>query len=403
MDSLKIRFVFDRKKEANNTSIQGLLQVEVYDRNPDNKGKKKVYISTGIKLLANQFVQKRGEIGKVKNHPKATELQGKAMRTYRGVESFILSDRCKSIEDVKNWDKKLAPSLDFIKFLENELRLKSNSLSVGTIKYHKTIINRIVSFGKLSNFTDLTYDNIVSFDYHMREKGLSDISVYKNHVILRQYVQEAINKDIIEKSPYYRFHPKKGKSKEPVYLEEHEIDLLLNCDKEIKEHTDSDRLIKVRDLFIFQCFTGLSYSDLMKLTKEEINEIDGVKVIKSNRVKTDQNFISVILPEAINILEKYNYELPRISNQKYNDYLKLVGLYAKDKKTKQSIKKRLTTHVARHTFATYLINKGVPLETVAQTMGHSNIKMTQHYAKLLGKKVVSDVLNYVINPNKEKL
>ena len=84
----------------------------------------------------------------------------------------------------------------------------------------------------------------------------------------------------------------------------------------------------------------------MSLKKEEITEVDGHKVIKSSRSKTDQNFITVLLPEALSILEKYNYSLPRISNQKYNDYLKLVGLYAK-------INKTLTTHVARHMLFCY--------------------------------------------------
>ena len=183
-----------------------------------------------------------------------------------------------------------------------------------------------------------------------------------------------------------------------MYLEEHELEALKNYD--LSEETYSESLTRVKDLFVFQCFTGLSYVDLMSFNKEEIGEIEGYKVIKSNRTKTEQGFISVLLPDAIEILEKYNYELPRISNQKYNAYLKLVALYVKDEETKQPIiKKKLTTHVARHTFGTYLVNKGVPYETVARTMGHTNTKMTKHYAKLLGKTVVNDIVTHVIKPN----
>lgn len=198
------------------------------------------------------------------------------------------------------------------------------------------------------------------------------------------------------------FRPKKGQSKDPVYLEESEINIILNCD--LKSQTDNDKLDKVRDLFIFQCYTGLAYVDLMALRKEDIHEIEGQKVIRSNRSKTDQGFITVLLPESLRILEKYDYSLPRISNQKYNDYLKLLALYAKEeyinpdtgKKEVRTIKKNLTTHVARHTFGTFMVNRGVPLDTVARTMGYSNTKMTQHYAKLLGKTVVNDIVTHIL-------
>ena len=123
---------------------------------------------------------------------------------------------------------------------------------------------------------------------------------------------------------------------------------------------------------------------MTNFSKNDIIEVDEMKAIRSNRVKTDESFITLFFPEAEKIAEKYNYELPKLSNQKYNDYLKILAAGVK-------IKKNLTTHVARHTFATYLLNKGIPIETVSRAMGHSSIKMTQHYAKLLGRKVISDM------------
>jgi len=122
----------------------------------------------------------------------------------------------------------------------------------------------------------------------------------------------------------------------------------------------------------------------MQFSKDYISEIDGMKVIRSNRQKTDEPFIALFLPEAEKIANKYSYDLPKLTNQKYNDYLKLLGSGAELKKT-------LTSHVARHTFATYLLNKDIPIETVSKAMGHSNIKMTEHYAKMLGRKVVRDM------------
>lgn len=100
---------------------------------------------------------------------------------------------------------------------------------------------------------------------------------------------------------------------------------------------------------------------------------------------------STFLPEAEEIAKRYDYRLPKITNQKYNDYLKLSGAGA-------GIRKNITSHVARHTFATYLPNRDIPIETVSKAMRHSNIKMTQRYAQLLGKKVVSDMSKLLVNP-----
>jgi site-specific recombinase XerD len=118
-------------------------------------------------------------------------------------------------------------------------------------------------------------------------------------------------------------------------------------------------------MFIFQCFTGLAYIDLMSFNRSVISEMDGYKVIRSSRTKTDESFVSLFLPEAERIAEMYGYAFPGLSNQKYNDYLKLLGAGA-------GISKRLTSHVARHTYATYLLNKGIPIETVSRAMGDAN-------------------------------
>jgi integrase len=175
------------------------------------------------------------------------------------------------------------------------------------------------------------------------------------------------------------------KSKAPTYLEEPEIKMILDY------IPFNETLQHIKDLFVFQIFTGMAYIDVMNFSNEYISELDGKKIIRSRREKTDESFITLFLPEAEKIAEKYDYQLPKITNQKYNDYLKLLGVGA-------GIRKNLTTHVARHTFATYLLNKDIPIETVSKAMGHSNIKMTQHYAQLLGKKVVSDMSKLLVSP-----
>ena len=156
-----------------------------------------------------------------------------------------------------------------------------------------------------------------------------------------------------------------------------------------------DRVKHVRDIFIFCCYTGLAYVDVLQLTRSEIaTGIDGEKWIYTSRQKTDTSTRIPLLPPALEILERYkahpqclNEErlLPVLSNQKMNSYLKEIA-------DQCGITKKMTMHTARHTFATTVtLTNGVPIETVSKMLGHRNLKTTQHYAKILDKKVSEDM------------
>jgi len=155
------------------------------------------------------------------------------------------------------------------------------------------------------------------------------------------------------------------------------------------------RLDIVKDIFIFCCYTGLAYADVKTLKHSEIFEsADGERWIISKRQKTRTTFKIPLLIPAIEILNKYKdyhqsrcreYVLPVLSNQKMNSYLKEIA-------DKAEIHANLTFHIARHTFATTVaLSNGVPIETVAKMLGHVNLKTTQHYAKILDKKIGEDM------------
>jgi site-specific recombinase XerD len=154
------------------------------------------------------------------------------------------------------------------------------------------------------------------------------------------------------------------------------------------------RLARVRDIFLFSCYTGLAYVDVEKLTpKDVVIGIDKKKWVYTNREKTGNKSNIPLLPKAIAILEKYQPEaqatgrlLPVITNIKTNAYLKEIADLC-------SFQKNLTFHMARHTFATTVtLTNGVPIETVSNMLGHSKITTTQIYATVLEKKVSSDML-----------
>ena len=156
----------------------------------------------------------------------------------------------------------------------------------------------------------------------------------------------------------------------------------------------TDRLNFVKDIFLFSCYTGLAYADVKKLRRTEIAPgIDGNYWIFTNRQKTDTQSRIPLLPPAQAIVEKYKdyptcgdsgHVLPVLSNQKMNAYLKEIADVC-------GITKNLTFHIARHTFATTVtLSNGVPIESVSKMLGHRNLKTTQHYAKVLDKKVSDD-------------
>ena len=121
------------------------------------------------------------------------------------------------------------------------------------------------------------------------------------------------------------------------------------------------------------------------LKKEDfLYDENGQCYIAKNRVKTEIPFISVILPDGMEILKKYNFQLPLISIEKVNAYLKII-------QDLSGINKPLHTHIARHTYATRCLNAGVRIEVVSKLLGHTNIRQTQHYAKLLKNSIVDEV------------
>ena len=163
------------------------------------------------------------------------------------------------------------------------------------------------------------------------------------------------------------------------FLTEDEIAVIRDRDF----HNES--LNRVRDLFVFQAASGLSYTDMAKLVPSDFRKTeDGQYYIHDKRNKTGVYYTAVILEEGVDVLKKYNFNLPIIGNHKINVYLKTIRDIC-------GIDKPIFSHVARHTYATRCLNRGIRLEVVAKLLGHSTTRITQHYAKLLQKNIVNEV------------
>lgn len=230
---------------------------------------------------------------------------------------------------------------------------------------------------------------ISDFEYYLKiEKKHAVNTIYKQLQRLQAITKIAEANDWLDKDPFRTYRKKKTKT-EITYLTNEELEAI-----ETKSF-DIHRLDLIRDFFVFSCYTGLGYSEAASLTRDNIQlGIDGEKWIITTREKTSRPVRVPILPKALAIIEKYKNHpvavskgtlLPVYANQKVNSYLKEIADFC-------GIKKNITHHMARRTFATTVtLLNDVPMETVSRLLGHSSIKITQDsYAEIVDKKVSQD-------------
>ena len=182
---------------------------------------------------------------------------------------------------------------------------------------------------------------------------------------------------LIEQNPYkfLPFHIGKGEKQYVDCVTEEQFAAI----KKLKLSTP--HILHARDLFLFQCYTGLAYSDLASFNYDSCEEIGGKMFYHAKRTKTDTDFVFQLLKPALEILQKYDFKLPKMSNQRYNDYLKAIGqMVGVD---------RLHTHMGRATAATLFLSKGMPINIVARVLGHTTLRQTARYARTLNKDVQS--------------
>lgn len=239
------------------------------------------------------------------------------------------------------------------------------------------------------DITQIDQSFIRDFDVYLRaEKNCANNAAVKHIKNLGKILRICIANGWIERDPLMGYKLKTT-SVDRVILDEDELKRLA------EKHFITERLTYVRDVFLFCCFTGLSYSDVQSLRSTDIVKgVDGRQWITLNRKKTNVRSSLPLLPTALDILNRYkdhpfcvhhNKLLPVISNQKMNEYLKEIAILC-------GIDKPLSSHIARHTFATTVtLLNGVPIESVSKMMGHTNIRTTQQYAKVLDIKISRDM------------
>ena len=351
--------------------------------------RKSWYINTGVKVCRNEW-----KFGAVINRADADVLNDRLKilvakietEINRCIENDVPIDVAKIRETV--WPKiQKTKSYAMIVWMKNYVETQKKALN--TKKQYYQVLRKLEKCG-MTDWQDMDVNGIRQFDEFMKNgktnkkykcegrdlDSVNDSSIYMYHSKVRAMLKKAKAEGIIRENPYDTWKPEKAVYRQDVvdYLDETDMETLQEW------QPTNDIYAKAKDLFLFQCYTGLAFADMQNFQITAYRKINGRWIARSQRIKTGVPYVNVLLTPAVEILERYDWKIPKVSISWYDIQLarmgKIIGLPI-----------RLRSHVARHTFATMMLRNGVKIENLARMLGHTNITQTQRYAKVLAVSV----------------
>lgn len=366
----RVRVIFDRKKKATANKV-GWVEIEIY-----YDGRRAV-IATGVSLFKDQW-KKDYIVGRQDSLLLMQKIEDTKRLITKELDRQLYEDKHIDINSVrqiftkkKEEEEQKPASPDFLLFMQK--RMNERPMAEGTWKQHRSVYHVLNEWGKIKTFADLTPSNIKLWDELSVKNSKTGKPIETYHKVMKIYVREAITFGHISKdnNPYDGFKIKRDRSVKHAFLTQAELN------KWCKVKLPSKLAETARDLFVFCCYTGLSYADLSNFDTSLIFEDNGGLRYINSRVKSEEVFHITILRPAKKILDKYNWQLPKMDAHVYNRYLKDIALIC-------GITKTITSHCGRCTFAsTVLLANGFGLKTIANAMGHTNTRQTEEYAKLV--------------------
>lgn len=390
---ISIALVFDHRARTK-ADQEGPVEVRV---NIDGVVR---YASTGVKCL-----KKHWQHGLVVDRYDSDELNERLQLIKKNVEAEV--NRC--IKENEELDFSLMRqnliSVDVSgkndKFLDWVVdAIDRSTKSEGRKKTMLTVYALLMEFGKIRTWADITVAKIYEFDAWLHTKDvirtraqrlgltpadkLKDTTIGSYHSILsallyRAYTEEKIKR--IDDIPYTKlkgkFRPRENESTE--YLTDEEMQKIVD----FRAEKPTSQLQRARDLFVIQMYTGLAYIDAINLDLTNYKFVDGRWINNGERIKTGVAFISQLLPPVVEVLERYGWAVPRLAISHYNEQLEELG-------KSLGITTHLHSHLARHTFATWMLRNEAPAQNVQKMLGHASINQTMRYAKTLAASVHDD-------------
>lgn len=399
MEKYKVSMVYDHRRRTE-MGHEGPVEVRI------TVNRKSFYINTNVRIRADEWA------GSVINRPDSAELNERLWYLMKRVteEVTALQKEGKAVDvDVirqRLWSNENADRKDgLLEWIAQEVEKLRNKES--TKKHYETLLLRMREYGRITRWRDLTTANIYEFDCWLRrlkrpvsngdvQAGresayISDATVYNYHKNLKAMLNRAVKLGLIEASPYNRLKGEfqRGGSESTEFLTDVEVDAV-----ESLRPIEGTQMAMARDLFILQIYTGMSYSDTQVFDIRDYKRVlvegaAGEKVEQwthvGKRIKTGVAYVSVLLPPAVEVLKRHNWQAPKIGNAQYNACLKVI-------QQALGIRTRLHSHLGRHTFATRALAMGVKLQNVSKMLGHTNVKQTERYAKVLAESVHDDFM-----------
>ena len=347
-------------------------------------GGRSKFMSTGVNVLPREWSAKEQRVVNRIDAVILNKTLEKLLIDVRKVVYEMLEDGYVEIFSIPSrLEAKRLKGVTFLDFCDQRAETRKYGKAEDSQERYDRFLRFLYSYGKIKTFSDLTENKVMELDRTLKNKNMKAKSRWNNyHRFLNSFILDAQKEGLITRNPYDHVRIDHGDDRNGIdkYLTPEEFQTLRNAIMPDK------RLERVRDIFVFQTYVCMAYLDLKKFDVKKIREVNGKNVYVSIRQKTTVEFMIPLMTPAMDILGKYEGKLPIPSNVKYNKYIKEACAVA-------GIGKPVTTHWARHTGATLLLNAGVPIEVVSKICGHSSIKMTEKiYAKMLPKTVVSEIV-----------
>lgn len=383
--------VFDHRGRTK-AGQEGPVELRItHDRRP-------YYINTGIKVRGRELRDER-IVGRKDADTLQEQLDGFVRRAERAVNACIEKGLPINVAEIRRQAYNIMSAQetgksDMFNWLRDQVPLLN--IGDGTRRRYEVLISRMKLYGQLMSWSDLSVEALYKFDAWLhtltraqsngdRQAGreaveIGDSTVYNYHRSLRALLTRAVKFGLIENNPYERVRGefRHGDSENVEYLSESEIAAV-----ESLRPMEGTQMAMARDLFVFQMYTGLSYSDAQAFDIRDYRLKEGRWVAVGQRIKTGVAYVSMLLPQAVEVLERYGMQVPKVGNTQYNQSLKVI-------QQALGIRTKLHSHLARHTFATRMLAMGAKIENVSRMLGHTNITQTQRYAKVLAESVYDD-------------
>ena len=364
--------------------------------------RKAYYINTGVRVRKNRLVGNAVRDDETSNdadilNERLTTLVGLVGRE---VNKCLEEQRPIDVADIKKrvWD--ISPTTDDEKdepTMVNWIKsyIATANVSKSTKKRYITVCNCLLDFGQMVRWEQLTPNNIYAWDVWLRQRPIpltenqkmagveeahiSNDSAYNYHKVLKAAINKALQFDIVTSNPYDRMKGafKRDKREKVDYLTEEQMRKILDLTP-----VPGSQAAMARDIFIFQMYTGLGYADTQIFDIGNYREVDGRWQFIGKRVKTGVPYVSMLLPPAVDVLKRNGWKVPKMNNQRYNVWLKAIGMLVGVE--------RLHSHMGRHSFATWMLSQGAKIENVSRMLGHTTVKQTERYAKVLAEDIYDE-------------